>query len=249
MSIERISQCVNKKAYIIRTKTSNGVTVEHKKPLGKVHFALFTPAGNRLVGFLIKRPDMLWMFKRKDIFVPIDVCHLQGSELHIHSSMRQLGKSALTRLALDWDSCIIWQGMDVVSQDKQMIGHISDVTLNASSGAVSEFIIDDGKIASRLVGHIKIPFSGYESCEKGRVVVNTQGISTELSKGLAADAGKKYAEAKYAGKKLAQRVNNKIDEVSSSQEYTNAAKSVGRQIKKSRSMFGDFLDEFKKASK
>lgn len=40
--------------------------------IGKVRRIVFHPKEKRVVGFIVKRPDLLWMFHRKDKFVAID---------------------------------------------------------------------------------------------------------------------------------------------------------------------------------
>lgn len=42
---------------------------EAVKRLGKVRHCVFHPTQRRFVGFIVKRPDLLWMFRRKDVFV------------------------------------------------------------------------------------------------------------------------------------------------------------------------------------
>ena len=39
------------------------------KRIGKVKSCVFHPTERRCIGFIVKRPDLLWMFHRKDIFV------------------------------------------------------------------------------------------------------------------------------------------------------------------------------------
>ena len=42
------------------------------KRIGKVRSFVFHPKEKRCIGFIVKRPDLLWMFRRKDKFVSID---------------------------------------------------------------------------------------------------------------------------------------------------------------------------------
>ena len=41
------------------------------KRIGKVKSCVFHPTERRCIGFIVKRPDLLWMFHRKDIFVAL----------------------------------------------------------------------------------------------------------------------------------------------------------------------------------
>ena len=42
------------------------------KRIGKIRRFVFHPKEKRVIGFVVKRPDLLWMFHRADVFVPID---------------------------------------------------------------------------------------------------------------------------------------------------------------------------------
>ena len=53
----------------------NGAPKEPKK-LGRVHFPVFTPNGTRVVGFMIKLPDIVGMVKQPDKFVPLDALEM-----------------------------------------------------------------------------------------------------------------------------------------------------------------------------
>ena len=39
--------------------------------IGRVKSCVFHPSEKRCIGFIIKRPDLLWMFRRKDLFVSL----------------------------------------------------------------------------------------------------------------------------------------------------------------------------------
>ena len=43
-----------------------------RKNIGRVKTCVFHPKEKRCIGFIVKRPDLLWMFHRKDVFVALD---------------------------------------------------------------------------------------------------------------------------------------------------------------------------------
>ena len=61
---------------LITTHELTGVRVvggkNGTKRIGKVRRFVFHPKEKRCVGFIVKRPDLLWMFRRKDKFVSIE---------------------------------------------------------------------------------------------------------------------------------------------------------------------------------
>lgn len=222
---------------------------QKKKEIGKVHHAIFDETGSQLIGFLIKRKDILYMIKQKDLFVARSLSHLESGDLVVSASKEAVGACALAHLGVSWDACIIWQGMDVVDEAGQKLGAVSDVAFDDQTGKVTAFIIDDGKIASKLVGHISIPFSATKGLERQSLVVDVDKIKLELSGGLAATAGTQYAKAKAKGAEMRKTIDQHIDEACASNACSNAGKKIGRQLSRSRGMFSDFMDEFNKAQK
>ena len=61
---------------LITTQELTGVRVlggkNGRKRIGKVRRFVFHPQEKRCIGFIVKRPDLLWMFRRKDQFVSIN---------------------------------------------------------------------------------------------------------------------------------------------------------------------------------
>ena len=61
-----------------------------------------------------------------------------------------------------------------------------------------------------------------------------------LSGGVAAKAGEGYAKAKVAGKEAAEKAGEAVAE---------GSRAFGKQLGRTKGMFGAFMDEYKKASK
>ena len=49
--------------------------------LGRIRQALYSPDGTRVVGFIVKRPDVVGMVKRQDAFVAVDSLAREGKGL------------------------------------------------------------------------------------------------------------------------------------------------------------------------
>ena len=54
-----------------RREQKKGVD-ESTKRVGKVHNLVFSPDGKRVVGLMVKRPDIAGMVKRDDVFLALD---------------------------------------------------------------------------------------------------------------------------------------------------------------------------------
>lgn len=219
------------------------------KEIGRIHQVVASEDASRLVGFLVKQKDALGMFKRPDMFVAFDACHSQNGEIRVKDSRENFDVPARTRLGLNWDTCMLPYGMDVKDTHARELGHISDMEVSSKDGTILAYHIDDGKIASHMVGHLSIPRACYQGYQDGFVIVDIDGVPTTLSGGLAEQAGTGYAKAKLEGKKLAKKIGHAVDKSIPEEVREDTARAVGKQLSKSKSMFSDFMSEYKKASK
>ena len=209
--------------------------------LGVVHQVAFAPKGNRVVGMLVKRPDVAGMVKREDAFVALDSVVAGDFGLVVSRAEAAMDADAIARLSLDWDACVLWVGMDAKTTDGKELGWVSDVEFNAKNGEVKAFYVGDGSVAKSLVGNVVIPAELFVGYADGYMLVKPEAATLELDGGLAAKAGEGYARAKQSGKVAVEK----------------GARGVGRMIGKAkkhaggspRGMFGAFMDEYRKASK
>ena len=51
------------------------------KRIGKVRRFVFHPKEKRVVGFVVKRPDLRWMFRRKDLFVAVSGYEIEDGRI------------------------------------------------------------------------------------------------------------------------------------------------------------------------
>ncbi len=208
--------------------------------LGKVHMAVFSPEGTRLVGFLVRRPDIVGMVKRPDAFVALDAFEPVDGGFRVTMGDEAFDDQARKRLSLDWDRCIMWDGMDTKTTAGKSLGYVGDVTFDELTGDVDAFLVGDGNMAESLVGLLRVPASMLVGYEKGYMIVQPEAASQDLTGGLAAKAGEATARAKMEGAKAAEKAGEAVDK---------GSRAIGRQLGKTKGMFGAFVDEFKKASK
>lgn len=172
--------------------------------VGKARMILCDPSGRRVVGLLVKQPDIAGMVKRPDIFIALDGLHLIPEGILIDESTPAIfDDEARKRLGLDWDACIMWSGMDAKTQSNKELGYVNNFVFDEKSGAIDYFCIGDGSVAQSLVGSLCIPAALLKGYAKGFMIVDDAAANLELSGGVAARAGEGYAKAKIAGKDAA----------------------------------------------
>lgn len=213
-------------------------------PIGKVRQVVFAPREARVVGLLLRRPDVAGMVRREDAFVALDAIAPCSVGFVITRGAESLDGEARTRLGLDWDACVLWTGMDAKTTDGKELGWVSDVEFNTKTGRVRAFYVGDGSVAKSLVGRVQIPGSMLRGYKDGYMLVDPEAARLALDGGLAAKAGESYARAKADGKKAAARAGK-----AAGTAVEKGARAVGKKLGRTKGMFGSFMDEYKKASK
>ena len=207
---------------------------------GRVHNVVFSPDGRRVVGIMVKRPDVVAMVAVADAFVALDALGPCDGGLRVTRGRDAYDELAQERLGLDWDRCIIWVGMDVRSQGGRKLGFVENATFKAWEGDVVTFGVGDGNAAESLVGHLEIPVDMMQGYQDGWMIADDEAAKMALSGGVAAKAGEGYAKAKVAGKEAAEKAGEAVAE---------GSRALGKQLGRTKGMFGAFMDEYKKASK
>ena len=258
---------------VFRTKISRKGETSYVK-LGKIHLTVFSPDGKTVEGFLVQRPDLALMVKRADVFVAFDSL-APYEKGYVIEGEAATDDEARKRLGVDWDNCLLWNGMDARTTEGKVLGFVGNVSYDAGTGAVEAFHIGDGNVAKSLVGAIEIPVGMLVGYEKGCLVLVPEAADVQPSGGLAAAAGEGYARAKQgaaeAGAKAAAKVDEavqegsyqlgkaigkakktvkkKAKEATGSVDAKAAAKAASQHLSKVGGMFKAFKDEFDEASK
>ena len=155
----KVSQLVGLRVFVPKKAKAqkDGTTTERLQRLGKVHNAVFSPDGRRVVGLLVKRPDVIGVIKRDDAFVALDSFDLAADgTVTVTRPGDGLDDAAIRRLGLDWDACIIWSGMDARTTDGKALGYVSDAEFSEGTGEVARFSSTDGGVANALLGSFVI---------------------------------------------------------------------------------------------
>lgn len=242
------------------------------KRIGKVRRFVFHPKEKRCIGFIVKRPDLLWMFRRKDLFVPIDGYDLVDGRIVIRPDAKTNGPAACRAMGIDWDSCVLWVGMPVMTEDGAAYGTVGNVTFNRVTGTVDSFETDNGATSNALLGTRAVPASMMRGFRQGMgaaiAQVGSEGVAVDAEdtvygailvsnevRGVASEGG----VAEKAGQATAvamDKVQSTVDKakpvVSEAAKKTGeavnkGAYATGRQISKSKTMFSDFKKEYDKA--
>lgn len=211
--------------------------------VGHVHQVVFSPSGKRVVGYLVRRPDVAGMIRREDAFVALDSCALNDAGFVV-ANKDGLDDGARDRLGLDWDACILWTGMDAQTSDGKELGWVEDVEFSPKTGKVATFYVGDGSVAKSLVGNVEIPATMLEGYRKGKMIVGSEAANLALNGGLAAQVGRSYAQVKHGGKKAVEKGARNLGSA-----LGKAKKHGKKRAKMTKGMFGAFMEEYKKASK
>lgn len=171
----------------------NGVPRRHRK-IGKVFKTVFSPDGLKVVGFIVRRPDLLWMIKRPEKFLALDAMDVQDGVIVPTMGGKSWDDEAMKRLDLDWDRCIIWEGMEVKTSDGVEIGRVDELSFDERTGDLNSLFLDDGATSRALLGSIEIPAALMVGYKKGILIVKPEAKDLMPSGGLAAKAGEASAK-------------------------------------------------------
>ncbi|WP_322155400.1 PRC-barrel domain containing protein [Paratractidigestivibacter sp.] len=228
----KVNDLYGRKVYVPKKSRKKDVSGEVKlSRLGKVSMAVFSPDGREVVGFIVRRPDIAGMVKRTDAFLATDSFKLHEDGTLLVTREDGLDDAARERMAHDWDTCVMWAGMDAKTAGGKNLGYVSDAEFDLKTGAVSKFYVGDGGVARAIVGSFEIPATMVRGYSKGYMVVDNAAADLELDGGVAAKAGESYAAAKVKGAEAAQK----------------AGKAAGEAVDKGSYAFGRMLGKAKRA--
>lgn len=224
-----------------RTK-KDGTEIELKK-LGKVHHTVFAPEGARVVGFMVSLPDIAGMIKQEDRFVALDALDVQEGVLVVKDQRDSFDAAAAKRLGIDLDCCVIWTGMDVLAASGARVGFCADARFSGKTGEVSAFILTEGSASNALVGHREMPPAWLVGYRDGAMIVDDSVLDLEFSGGAAAKAAEVTVHVKAGVKRGAQALDEH-----GSKALDRSSRALGKQLGKTKGMFGSFVSEYKKAA-
>lgn len=224
-------------------RTNKDGTPRDPKRLGRIHFPVFTPSGDRLVGFMVTPPEVAAMVKLPDRFVAFDAISVYEGVLVVADRKDAYDQGAARRLNINLDTCLIWTGMDVITTSGTKLGYCADTSFNPKTGAVEYFSLTRGATASALLGDVQMPASYLRGYRDGFMVVDDAAASLENVGGAAAKAAEVSVVVGDKVKRGAKVIDDK-----GSVAVEKGSRALGRQLGKTRGMFTAFKDEFKKAA-
>lgn len=241
------------------------------KRIGKVKSCVFHPSEKRCVGFMVKRPDLLWMFHRKDLFVALDGFDLSDGRIVVKGEGEVTGPAACRRMGIDWDSCVIWEGMPLMTADGTAVGYVGNISFSLATGEVARVEASNGATAKYLLGTLEVPaelIRGFkrgmgatlavkddtreagQSVEfKGAILVSDEVWELSPEGGWAESAGEFTARAKERMHEAAEKAKPKVQKVThaAGDAINEGAYAVGKQVAASKGMFASFKEEYDKA--
>lgn len=202
------------------------------KKYGAVRNVVFHPSKPRAVGYIIKRPDLLWMIKRKDRFVALDRVTVTEDGLNVVAldDATAWDRGACKRLDVDFDLCIIWDNMPVRTCDGQEVGCISNVAFDESTHAIDHIELGDGSINRAILGHASIPVERIRGYGDGAIVVDLSAEEVEITGGVAAKAGEAWAKTTHrAGEAQAKTTEAAAEAIEKGAYKTGEALGAAKQ--------------------
>lgn len=226
-----------------RRPKGDGADVPRLDLLGRISNAVFSPDAHRVVGIMVKQPDVAFMIRLKDRFVALDALHMRDDELCVRNEPANFDKAAAKRLGIDLDACIIFVGMDVRTRSGESLGYCDDATFDFRTGRAHSFSVTSSGGSRALLGVRELPASEYRGFKNGVMVFSDRAADEGLTGGMAGAAGEASALAAAKAKKA-----TKSFDAAASTVVDKGSKALGRQLGRSKGMFGAFKDEFMRSS-
>ncbi|MDO4400342.1 MAG: PRC-barrel domain-containing protein [Coriobacteriia bacterium] len=147
-----VSELLNKKVFARNKKKEDTI-----RRIGKVRRFVFHPTEKRVIGVILKRPDVALMFHRPDQFVAIDRIEVLEEGIIMDPSSDSVDQAACKRLGVEWAKCLLWLGMEIVTEDGETLGRVGDITFEEGTGRVVSIRRNEGATARWLLGIEEVP--------------------------------------------------------------------------------------------
>lgn len=246
MAKQMMGQLVRTRVFVpgkVSRKQAKAGEQPEPKRYGKVHNLVFSPDSRHVVGIMVRRPDVAGMVKQDDRFVPLDCIEFHEGGLLCAGTKESFDGEACKRLGLDLDSCIIWEGADVICESGKFLGYVMDASFDVATGDVDCFCANEGNTAGGLVGYFEIPAAWVVRYDKGRMIVRDAAADLELSGGLAAKVGEGYAHAKDEAKKATAKFDD-----AAAKAVDKGSRGLGKMIGKAKRKVQEAKESYDEAA-
>lgn len=261
-----VSELVGKRVLADKSSKKNP---DATRRLGKVRSVVFHPRERRAVGFIVKRPDAALMFRRKDVFVALNGYDMVDGRIVVRRDPEATDKGACKALGINWDTCVLWEGLPVIDEAGHEYGLVGDVVFDDHTGEIESLAVTQGATANALLGVREIPASlirGFkrgigtalsmsgqdeENPELGAILVADEVADLAVEGGLAAKAGEATAVVADRARETVEAVKPAVSSATKAagKAVNKGAYATGRQIKRASGMFAAFKEEYDKARK
>jgi len=207
-----------------------------RKKLGKVVDVVFDAEKPVAVGYLVARPDILFIYRRKDVLLAFDRATVLADKVVVDGKAAW-GKSAAKRLGIDWDKAVIWRGMKVRSEAGKALGYVRDAVIDEDDGRLNGLGLTSGIAADVAVGTVDIPAKLVKGWDGQAIVVREEVRAIESDGGAAAVAGRAAAVAQDRATKATTAA---VQGAKTAAAYTKSAARVAAKSDTAKK-FGGFL--------
>jgi len=191
--------------------------------IGKILRAVFHPETFKLMGYLVDRPEIAFMYKPPDRFLAYDAYRIIDGRVVATIDRDSWDIPACERLGLDWDAALLLEGMPLVTAGGVKLGSIDSVEYDERSGKPLAFLMTDGLAAKALIGSASIPAELLVRYQDGGLVVKNEAMDVAMQGGLAERAGEQAAIAAENIKEGTAKVAQAASEVTA-----KASKAAGK---------------------
>lgn len=179
------------------------------KQIGHVTDVLFHAEKPRVVGYVVERPRLLYLFDRRDRFLAADRTDASRAQVVVREPSGAFDKDAARRLGIDWEQTVIWSGMPVRTRSGDEIGSVKDAIFD-EDGELEEITLSLGVAADIAVGTRSVTADSVDGYSSGAIVVSDEVASGDTSGGVAAAAGRGAAVAQEQVRQSAQAAGKAI---------------------------------------
>lgn len=207
-----------------------------RKKVGKVVDVVFHPDKPVAVGYLVARPDVLFLYRRKDVLLAFDRARVLADKIVVDGKAAW-GKAAAKRLGIDWDKAVIWRGMKVRSEAGKSLGYVRDAVVDEDDGSLNGLGLTSGVAADVAVGTIDMPAKLVKGWDGEAIVVREEVRAIESEGSAAAAAGRATA---IAQDRAAKATTAAVQGAKTAAAYTRSAVKVAAKSDTAKKV-GSFL--------